>query len=385
MDDTEARAIALAVAIYVKIPVLLWSLPGQGKSSFIHSISRSYKFRDETIVGSAYEPSDFLGVPFLGGNEMHYSVPPWAKRVIESDIPTILFFDEISNSPGAVQAATLRVILEKVVGDNVRLPDNTRIVAAANPTSVNASGAFMTAPNKNRFLHLDWYLTPEYFNQGMSTGFPTIKFPKFPNKDSFEQKKRLMKSLVGAFILRNPDMLASTENDIIASDDSDEFKATDMAFPSPRTWENAAILYAAATFGRIDGRPIPASVAHLLVAGSVGTAAAIKFISFVNNLDIPDPGPILDGSSKWTSAGKRPDVVYAALASMYATLSQRISQDSTGDKKSWTNFGNELALIASEGNEDIAFPYASRWLRERPEGAIPSKDHLEAFSRLIKN
>lgn len=383
MDSTEEKALALAIAVYVGIPVLLWSLPGQGKSSFIHSISRSYKFRDETIVGSAYDPSDFTGIPFLGDkNSMHYSTPPWAKRIINSDVPTILFFDEISNSPGAVQAATLRVILEKVVGDDVALPPQTRIVAAANPTSVNASGAFMTAPNKNRFLHLDWSLSPEYFNRGMSTGFPAVQFPKFPRKDVFEQKKRLMKSLVGAFILRNPGELASTESDIIASDDSDEFKATDMAFPSPRTWENAAILYAAATFGRVDNQPIPPSVAHMLVAGSVGTAAAIKFISFVNNLDIPEPGPILDGTSKWTSKGKRPDVVYAALASMQATLSSRLAAN-PGDKNSWTNFGNELALIASEGNEDIAFPYASRWLRERPEGAIPSKDHLAAFSGLV--
>src|SRR5207248_8810483 len=44
----------------------------------------------------------------------------------------LLFLDELTTAPPAVQAAMLRVVLERVVGD-VTLPPAVRVVAAANP------------------------------------------------------------------------------------------------------------------------------------------------------------------------------------------------------------------------------------------------------------
>lgn len=382
--DTHIAATALAVAISMKIPVLLWSPPGEGKSSVLAALAKDYGYHLEVVLGSTYEPPDFLGYGHVDDGHMRYATPPWADRVIErfteDQQKSILFFDEISNSTPAVQAASLRVIIEGVVGDNVVLPKDTRIVAAANPTSINTSGAIMKAPTRNRFLHLDWGLSPEYFNQGMTSGWPRIEFPRLPNKAAFAQKWRLSRTFVGAFALARPNMLSSSENDIIDADDSDEFSAADMAFPSPRMWENVARVYAAATWGRVGNEKIDPRVVHALVEGCVGKAAATEFLSFVAHLDIPRPDPILDGSAKWSSQGKRSDVVYAALGSMFVALEDRLRN---GDGSAWTNFGNELVLVSKEDNSDIAYAFASKWLKLRPEGVMPSRDHLSAFSDII--
>ena len=51
----------------------------------------------------------------------------------------LLFLDELSTAPPAVQAALLRVVLERVVGD-LTLPDEVAVVAAANPPDQAADG-----------------------------------------------------------------------------------------------------------------------------------------------------------------------------------------------------------------------------------------------------
>jgi MoxR-like ATPase len=67
----------------------------------------------------------------------------------------MLFFDEISTAPPAVQAALLRVVLEREVGD-LSLPPSVSIVAAANPPERTVGGWDLTAPLANRFCHLQW-------------------------------------------------------------------------------------------------------------------------------------------------------------------------------------------------------------------------------------
>ena len=60
-------------------------------------------------------------------------------------------FDEISTAPPAVQAALLRVVLERTVGD-LRLPDAVSLVAAANTPEQAAGGWELSPPLANRFL-----------------------------------------------------------------------------------------------------------------------------------------------------------------------------------------------------------------------------------------
>lgn len=57
--------------------------------------------------------------------------------------------DEISTAPPAVQAALLRVVLERVVGD-LELPDGVAVIAAANPPEQAAGGWDLSATISRR-------------------------------------------------------------------------------------------------------------------------------------------------------------------------------------------------------------------------------------------
>ena len=127
-DPTVA---ALTVAVAARVPVLLWGAPGTGKTSVIRAMAGALGWPCETVIASIREPSDFAGLPVVVGDGVRFAPPAWARRLAEAG-RGLLFLDELSTAPPAVQAALLRVVLERVVGD-LELPPEVAVVAAANP------------------------------------------------------------------------------------------------------------------------------------------------------------------------------------------------------------------------------------------------------------
>ena len=114
---------ALSLAVAARVPVLLWGPPGAGKSSAVEDMCRSIDLTFEVVIASIREPSDFSGLPVITENGVEFAPPRWAKTLAEAG-NGLLFLDEISTAPPAVQAALLRVVLERVVGD-LALPDDS--------------------------------------------------------------------------------------------------------------------------------------------------------------------------------------------------------------------------------------------------------------------
>ncbi len=112
---------ALGVAVAARVPVLLWGAPGTGKTSAIRAMAGAMGLPCETVIASIREPSDFAGLPIVVGGEVRFAPPAWARRLAEAG-RGLLFLDELSTAPPAVQAALLRVVLERAVGD-LTLPD----------------------------------------------------------------------------------------------------------------------------------------------------------------------------------------------------------------------------------------------------------------------
>src|SRR6202042_2804518 len=100
-----------------------------------------------------------------------FAPPSWAVAVAEAG-HGLVFFDEISTAPPAVQAALLRVVLERTVGD-LTLPDAVSVVAAANPPERAADGWALSPPLANRFCHLDWPVDARTVADGFAGGWPT--------------------------------------------------------------------------------------------------------------------------------------------------------------------------------------------------------------------
>ena len=170
---------ALALAVSANLPVLLWGEPGIGKSATLQQLAAGLDTPLETVIASVHEPSDFAGLPIVGDNPAVDGVPmappDWAVRLARTG-RGLLFFDELSSAPPAVQAALLRVVLERRVG-SLQLPEQVRIVAAANPPSSAADGWHLSPPLANRFVHLQWTHDPQTVARGLAGTWPAVAVP----------------------------------------------------------------------------------------------------------------------------------------------------------------------------------------------------------------
>ncbi|WSG45649.1 AAA family ATPase [Dactylosporangium sp. NBC_01737] len=176
-DNTQLEALALAVS--ANLPVLLWGEPGIGKSSALQQLSDRLEVPMETVIASIHEPSDFAGLPVVGDDPATQGVPmappDWAVRLAKRGYG-LIFFDELSSAPPAVQAALLRVVLERRVG-SLELPPAVRVVAAANPPASAADGWHLSPPLANRFVHLHWTHDPAVVARGLAGTWPTADIP----------------------------------------------------------------------------------------------------------------------------------------------------------------------------------------------------------------
>ena len=165
-DEYAASYKVLITCIAARIPVVLWGPPGQGKTSVIKQIAADQNRHLEVILASIREPQDFAGLPMLSQGVATLMPPDWAKRLAEVK-DGILFTDEVNTAPPSVQAALLRVCLDKVAGD-CHLGDDTSVIAAANPPEQAADGWDLAPPLANRFCHINWDLPAEVVRDGLA-------------------------------------------------------------------------------------------------------------------------------------------------------------------------------------------------------------------------
>lgn len=358
----QNKCTALALCILAGHPVILWGNPGQGKTSVIEAMAAQYGMHMETIIASTFEPADFGGLPAMDLNTGSYTRAPagWAKRLAEAG-SGIAFYDEVSTAPPAVQAALLRPILSRWVGD-LELPKGVVSIAAANPADIAADGWDLAPPMANRFVHLNWALDAATVREGFTVGWPQVMFPVV-DMDEYARVRQEVRIAVGVFIGSRPDLLT------VIPESADE---SGRAFPTPRTWEVVTDLFAMAQVARVES-----TVTTLLVQGAVGDAAANEFLTYMANLDLPDPEVVLKDPSKWVVPSERGDKVHAVAASTFAA----VNNDLTADR--WKQYGRVLARIADASHADVAFLFGRRWVAIRPEGAFPDKDVVGPFAAIL--
>lgn len=299
--NTAAEALGIAVA--ARVPVLLWGAPGTGKTSAIRAMADAMGLHCETVIASIREPSDFAGLPVIssGDGTVHFAPPRWARRLATAGTG-LLFLDELSTAPPAVQAALLRVVLERTVGD-LALPDDVAVVAAANPPEQAADGWDLSAPLANRLCHLNWDVTPASVADGLASGWDAPPVPALPA--GWPSGEALHRGLVSAFLRARPALALAPPSDA---------DAAGRGWPSPRTWEMAARLLTAS-----DASSASEEVQAALVLGAVGEAAGGEFLAWMADMDLPDPEKVLADPASFTLP-ERGDRAYAALASIAAAV-----------------------------------------------------------------
>ncbi|MGF1599633.1 MAG: AAA family ATPase [Acidimicrobiales bacterium] len=357
MTDRSAVT-ALGLAVATRTPVLLWGAPGTGKSSVVAALARVLDQPCEVVIASIREPSDFAGLPVVVDGGVRFAPPSWATSLAAAG-RGILFLDEISTAPPAVQAALLRVVLERTVGD-LRLPDDVVVVAAANPPDQAADGWDLSAPLANRFCHLTWSVDATAIAEGFTVGFADPVAAPLPGRWRADLPRA--RADVASFLLLRPGLVSMPPTDR---------SAAGRAWPSPRSWEMAATLLAAARAGEVDH-----DVRARLVAGCVGDGPGIELLSWLAALDLPDPEAILADPTSF-ELPERGDRAYAALTAVAAA----VAADPTIGR--WAA-GWEVLGRAGETAPDVAALAARVLVRCRPEGA-PTPPQAAAFLPLLRD
>ncbi|MEI6621909.1 MAG: ATP-binding protein [Actinomycetes bacterium] len=361
-DEYESLLAAMGVCVAARKPFLLWGLPGSGKTAVVESAGAD-GWLVITIIVSHYEQSDFAGLPIVSAaGEVTLAPPQWAKTAASHDGPVLIFFDELTTAPPALQAVVLRVLTHGQVGA-LQLGDNVSFAAAANPADVAAAGWELEAPTANRFIHLDWELPLDVFVGSIVTGnWPKMTIPARP--DTLAGGYAAALALVAGFVKARPSALTAMPKDA---------SSRGGAFPTQRTWDYCGQLYAWAKATGAGQDTI-----RLLVYGTIGAATGHEFLTWVTLMDLPDPEAILrDPTNPTPFLGMRPDRVHATLQALLAAV---VSKNSA---KRWTAALTACATAASVKGIgiDAAVPVVRTLFTTRPSGAeLPADGALAAFA-----
>ncbi|NUQ95708.1 MAG: AAA domain-containing protein [Streptomyces sp.] len=305
--DMQLEALTLAVA--ADLPVLLWGEPGIGKTAALTQLAEALDLPLTTVIASVHEPSDFSGLPVLGDDPSEQGVPmappDWAVRLVRAG-RGLLFLDELSTAPPAVQAALLRLVLERRIGA-LQLPPGVRIVAAANPRSSAADGWELSPPLANRFVHLQWTHDHEVVVRGLGGTWPRATLPRL-SPEKLSEAVDFARRAVCALLTARPKLVHQLPGNEMRRGG---------AWPSPRSWEMTLRLIAFATAAGSSR-----DVLSLLVRGTVGDGPGLELLASLDRLDLPDPEVLLADPAN-AELPERGDLRQAVLDGVVAAVRSR--------------------------------------------------------------
>jgi hypothetical protein len=327
----ETAAEALAVAVWAKAPVILWGGPGTGKSAVVHSLGAALGRPVVTVIASLREPADFAGLPVVGADgSVRLAEPSWA-RDLKASGNGVLFLDEVTTAPPAVQAALLRVVLERVVGE-VALPDDVAIIAAANPPDMTAGAWDLSAPLANRFCHIEWVVDSGRYLEALNTGWP-IPDMAFGRSDPDPRLSGQIRATVGGFLRSRPALLHAMPQDV---------SSAGRAWPSPRSWDMATRLWIAAEQADRDR-----STVLTLISGCIGAGAARELLVWQEEADLPDPEEVLRDPDRFRLPD-RGDRQFAVLSALTAAVALKPT------KERWEAAFKVVEQAVQRGAADVA-------------------------------
>jgi hypothetical protein len=297
----------------------------------------------ETVIGSTKDPADIAGMLMP---DQRVRPPIWAQRIMERSQKkerSLLFLDEFSSMTPMVHAALLRVVRDKVAGEtNLEkgCGNCVAVVAAANKPKEGAAAIPLPPPAANRIIHIDWPdPDPRVWIKGLLLGWealrPDLSKIKLPKDWRKSGELRKAKKDVSDFM-----------STIGVLSDMPTGPQRHYAWPSPRSWDNAALALGCA---RLVGASL--EVQYTLVSGAVGEGQAGEFFAFTEQKDLPDPEDLLKKPKSWsppadqvvvitTEEGKeekkmvsRSDITFAVIYSVVAAVQRKFSVERW--KKAW--------------------------------------------------
>lgn len=282
--------------------VIIWGLPGVGKTSLINAWSEEMGLGEPIyLIGSSSAPEDVTGLPVKGSacigedNVMttEYGMP-WYQAELMSGRRKVLFMDEFSNTSPAVAASLLRIVGDKTFANGMKLPDDAMLIMAANPESSAVDYNPIASPMVNRIVQVSYKPTDEEVYEGLTGGWFSEEEQAAWSANERAWRNRIvdfLKHTNGAFILLENKLAdGATESEAPAylqpdSENSEsEREILTSAWCSPRAWDNVARMLSYTGFEK-EVTPIQ----DRILAGAVGRQAAVELATYVHQHTQIDP------------------------------------------------------------------------------------------------
>jgi hypothetical protein len=133
---------------------MLWSLPGEGKTSIIEQLAEEMGADLRTVIVAQFDAGELGGFPALDMERKLYErFAPFFMKEFDTTRPTILFLDELPQAPLANLNLMAQLVNERRIGEH-KLPKNVTPVCAGNPMSARAGTVQLPSQLKDRLTHL---------------------------------------------------------------------------------------------------------------------------------------------------------------------------------------------------------------------------------------
>lgn len=328
--DLQRATQLLDMASHCNEAVLIWGDPGVGKTEMVKSRRRIMENGElepmVVISGSMADPTVIYGIPtisvrtFASGNtnsentdllemtdkkEVNLIPMSWMVDMIEAN-QGLIFIDELTTCPPMIQAALLKLTLEREVHGH-KLPLAVNIFAAANFAGKIVGGSELTPPLTNRFVHAHYSPTTENWLDGESMGWErvyrkinSVTFGEIPADLAEVQKAKIL-----AFIENSRGDLA---------EDIGHRSEGSGQFSTHRNWSRLIAISQSIDFSvKGDGRQLFRDC----IDGLVGLGKSARFFSYTDNLDIPSLAELRKNPTKaWPRILNRGWVVMTLVAAL---------------------------------------------------------------------
>jgi len=369
-------------------PILFTGSPGEAKSGFMKSVAQEFcvpfLYVDPLAKGEGYSGA----VPVIDEviskqSDGEIYMTSGHKPGIIGSHPKILRFppneaifrmaqngrgfigvDEIRNCPVTWQQ-TLQALFEAREFGDQKLPVGVRLLACSNSAKVATGGRRLSGPLANRFTHVAWHgFTPEqtleYLLRTSDTLFPQAEAPDLSKPYPGEKIEEFIRDnwkrvfnqvaidVFGGF-LRAHSGLQHVEPAPNSPD-------MDGAWPTTRTWTQAARWMATHALLTEYGLKISKDVLGIAVEGCIGEDASMQFSEYMRKRNLPSPEDFLMGRTAFQMSAANPDAAYTVMASAanfvlsgageaQGSMAERLYEKCTEALKT---VGVEIALVGAQ-------------------------------------
>lgn len=340
-------------------PLLIWGAPGIGKTSVVKSFGlKKMGVPVIEVILSLMEPTDVAGLPGAEADKKHKDIKRsvnflpmiWPLDNGPEDKGGIIFLDEINRAHPAVQAAMLKVVLDREIASaDYKIPNKWLILAAANRPE-DEPGAMikpMSFALANRFAQVNF-----------------ISDPSTWTKWARGRETQDLSDEVVSFVEMMQEYFYVLPSGLVGGDTETTMGVT------PRAWEYAAREYKERREKeKSKGGDISKETTQLIFDKHVGKKVSSVITDFLETLKIWPTGKIAkiftdptDEAAQLPSGSSGNYDMRKAYAIMYLASKYKSGEQITKDE-----FSNFIQYLTNLSSGEIAISGLNMAKRNHPE------------------